>query len=443
MLIEDVSDTLYAGHRSLINAAKIAGRYLPSGAGVGNRSIGTEIKQLDNPDDLSVVVRIEEQRSWSIHSVSGGWRRIVMNILGNSFKFTRSGLIEISLSKEVEGVGDQKTTLAHLSVKDTGCGIESEFLEHQLYKPFAQEDVLTEGCGLGLPIVQQIVTNLGGYVEVHSQAGVGTQVDVHVPIEYAVQVPPPSAPLKQGERPGSRIMTRVCLVGLNPYAELKGARKGVITTEAKRKLSIRGALSNVLLSQPGWMVSFADSLDKGSGDIGVVEESSLKKIAEAGPIDSQFTTIIVLGEHGVSLPGDFAIKNADIIYVSQPYVLTAASCPIFLLIIGRLGPRKLNDALQRFIDAHREASPLSESPVAGPFSGFPGRGRSLSAAFAAAKGSESPPMVRENVAELSPFPTPQALSQKNIHVLIVDDNDVNLKASRSLFLLGRSFLTGQ
>ncbi|KAE8137734.1 hypothetical protein BDV38DRAFT_83343 [Aspergillus pseudotamarii] len=409
-LIEDVSETLYAGHRSLINAAKIAGRYLPSGAGVGNRSIGTEIKQLDNPDDLSVVVRIEEQKSWSIHSVSGGWRRIVMNILGNSFKFTRSGLIEVSLSKEVEGVGNQKTTLAHLSVKDTGCGIESEFLEHQLYKPFAQEDVLTEGCGLGLPIVQQIVTNLGGYVEVHSQVGVGTQVDVHVPIEYAVQIPPPSAPLKQTERPGSRIMTRVCLVGLNPYAELKGARKGVITTEAKRKLSIRGALSNVLLSQPGWMVSFADSLDKGSGDIGVVEESSLKKIAEAGPIDTQFTTIIVLGEHGVSLPGNFAIKNADIIYVSQP-----------------LGPRKLNDALQRFIDAHREESPLSESPVAGPFSGFPGRGRSLSAAFAAAKGSESPPMVRENVAELSPFPTPQALNQKNIHVLIVDDNDVNIK----------------
>lgn len=328
-LVEDVSETLYAGHRSLINAAKIAGRYLPTGAGVGNRSIGTEVKQLDNPDDLSVVVRIEEQTSWSIHSLSGGWRRIVMNLLGNSFKFTRSGLIEISLSKEVEGVGDQKTTIAHLSIKDTGCGISKEFLDHQLYKPFAQEDVLTEGCGLGVPIVQQIVTYLGGYVEVHSDVGVGTQVDVYVPIEYAVQPPPPAAPLKQGEGPGSRIMTRVCLVGLNPYAELKGARKGVITTEAKRKLSIRGALSNVLLSQPGWMVSFADSLEKGSGDIGVVEESSLKKIAEAGPIETEFNTIMVLGEHGVSLPRDFAIKNADIIYVSQPYVLIATSCSLF------------------------------------------------------------------------------------------------------------------
>ncbi|KAE8383816.1 hypothetical protein BDV26DRAFT_1819 [Aspergillus bertholletiae] len=411
ILIEEVSETLYAGHRSVINAAKIAGRYLPSGAGVGGRSIGTEVQQLTNPDDLSVVVRIEEQKSWSIHSVSGGWRRIVMNLLGNSFKFTRSGLIEVSLSKEVEGAGDQKTTLAHLSIKDTGCGISSDFLDHRLYKPFSQEDTLTEGCGLGLSIVQQLVTNLGGYIEVHSQIGTGTQVDVHIPIEYAVHTPSPSVQLpKRGDGPGSRIMTRVCLVGLDPYVDLKVARKGVLATETKRKLSIRGAISNVLLSQPGWMVSFADSLDKGSGDIGVIEESSLKKIAEAGPIETQFNTIIVLGEHGVSLPGHFAIKNADIIYLSQP-----------------LGPRKLTDALQRFIDAHREASPLAESPIAGPFSGYPGRGRSLSEAFAAAKGSESPPMVRESVAELSPFPTPQALNQKNIHVLIVDDNDVNLK----------------
>jgi hypothetical protein len=320
-LIEDVSETLYAGHRSLINASKIAGRYLPSGAGVGGRSVGTEVKQSDNPDDLSVVVRIEEQKSWSIQSVSGGWRRIVMNLLGNSFKFTRSGLIEISLSKDVEGTGDQKTTLAHLSINDTGCGISPEFLEHKIYQPFAQESVLTEGVGLGLSIAQQLVTDLGGYIEVNSQVGSGTQVDVHIPIEFAPQTTSPSIQLPQrGDGPGSRIMTRVCLVGLNPYADLKGASRGVITTEAKRKLSIRGAVSNVLLSQPGWTVSFADSLDKGSGDIGVIEESSLKKIAGKGPIDTQFTTVIVLGEHGVSLPGHFAIRGADIIYLSQPYV---------------------------------------------------------------------------------------------------------------------------
>ncbi|KAE8354610.1 hypothetical protein BDV28DRAFT_78503 [Aspergillus coremiiformis] len=410
-LIEDVSETLYAGHRSFINASKIAGRYLPSGAGVGGRSIGTEAKQLDNPDDLSVVVRIEEQKSWSIQSVSGVWRRIIMNLLGNSFKFTRSGLIEISLSREVERSGAQKTTLANLSIKDTGCGISPEFLKHRLYEPFSQENVLTEGVGLGLSIVQQLVTSLGGYLEVHSQIGVGTQVDVHIPTSFGPYTSSSSAQLFQGrERPGSRVMTRVCLVGLNPYTDLRKAPRAIMTTEVKRKLSIRGAVSNVLLSQPGWTVSFADSLDQGSGDIGVIEESSLKQIAGTGPIDTPFKTIIVLGEHGVSLPGHFAIRNADIIYLSQP-----------------LGPRKLTDALHRFIDSHREASPCSESPISGPFSGFPGRGRSLSEAFAAAKGSESPPMVKDSVTELSPFPTPQALNQKNVHVLIVDDNDVNLK----------------
>jgi hypothetical protein len=45
-------------------------------------------------------------------------------------------------------------------------------------------------------------------------------------------------------------------------------------------------------------------------------------------------------------------------------------------------------------------------------------------------------MVRDSVTDLSPFPTPQALNQKNIHVLIVDDNDVNLKV-RSIAYIGR------
>ncbi|KAE8155193.1 hypothetical protein BDV25DRAFT_146661 [Aspergillus avenaceus] len=410
-LVEDVAETLYAGHRSLMNASKIAGRYLPSAVGVGGRSAGTEVNQSENPEDLSVVVRVEEQKSWSIQSISGGWRRIVLNVLGNSFKFTRSGLIEVSLSQEVEGTGSEKMVFAHLSISDTGCGISPEFMASKLYKPFSQENTLTEGVGLGLSIVQQLVTSLGGYVDINSSVGVGTQVDVHIPIDFASEASSSTARLlRRDERPGSRVVTRVCLVGLNAYADLKGAPAGVLTTEAKRKLSIRKAMSDVLLSQNGWTVSFADTLSKGTGDIGVIEESSLKKIAKNGPIDTPFTTIIVLGEHGISLPGQFAIRGADIIYLSQP-----------------IGPRKITDALQRFIDAHHEASPSSESPIAGPFSGYPGRGRSLSEAFALAKGSESPPMARENATELSHIPTPQALNQKNIHVLVVDDNDVNLK----------------
>ncbi|KAL4890652.1 hypothetical protein BDV59DRAFT_209602 [Aspergillus ambiguus] len=405
-MLEEVTESLYAGHRSFINASKIAGRYLPTGTGMTGRPGGSEN---ENPDDLSVVVRIEEQNSWAIRSISGAWRRIVMNLLGNAFKFTRSGLIEVSLSKVMERNEDYKSVFAHLSINDTGCGISSSFLEHKLFKPFAQENVLSEGVGLGLSIVYRLVNYLGGSVEVKSEPRVGTQVDVRIPVEFAAETALNPRLLRLPDKPGSRTMTRVCLIGLNAYADLKDAPCGVLSAEAKRKLSIRGAVSNVLLSQPGWIVCFSDSLGDSCGDIAIVEESTLKKISIDGSTRPDYRTIIVLGERGISLPGNFAIEGADVIYLSQP-----------------IGPRKIIEALQRYIDSHHEASPMAQSPVSGPFSGVPHRGRSLSDAFALAKGIESPPVIKENMEEFAPVPS-QTVSHKNIHVLIVDDNDINLK----------------
>ncbi|PWY84833.1 hypothetical protein BO70DRAFT_228980 [Aspergillus heteromorphus CBS 117.55] len=401
-LVEEVTEALYSGHRSLINAAKIAGRYLPSGPGVGSRPNGTPPQF--NPDDLSVISRIEDLGAWHLQSLSGAWRRIVMNILGNAFKFTRCGFIEISLAKKVERNGETKKTLAHLSITDTGCGISPDFLQHQLFQPFAQESILTEGVGLGLSVVKQLVNYLGGDVEIKSDVGVGTHVDVYIPVEFVE-----GDSLWADGVPGARIMTRVSLIGLNAYADFKEAPSGLLSTEAKRKLSLRSALSNVLLSQPGWMVSFADDLEKASGDIGVIEESTLKKLSKTGPIDVKYKSILVIGEQGVSLPGDFAIKGADVFYVSQP-----------------IGPRKVMQALQRITESQQAPGACEDDPVLGPLPGLPLRGRSLSDAFALAKGTESPPVVRENVSEFASMP-PEPTGKNNLHVLIVDDNDINIK----------------
>ncbi|OJJ68218.1 hypothetical protein ASPBRDRAFT_199354 [Aspergillus brasiliensis CBS 101740] len=399
-IVEDVTDALYAGHRSLIKAAKVASRYLPGGSAVGSRPAGAPQSKTD---DLSVIVRIEDLGSWHLQSLSGAWRRIIMNILGNAFKFTRNGFIEVSLAKKVERSGYTKRTLAHLSITDTGCGISPDFLEHHLFKPFAQESILTEGVGLGLSVVKQLVGYLGGEVDVKSDLGAGTQVNVYIPVEFVED-----ASTMDCGAPGTRTMTRVSLVGLNAYADLKEAPSGLLSTEAKRKLSLRGALSNVLLSQPGWMVSFADQLDKASGDIAVIEESTLKTLSERGPLDVKFKAVVVIGEQGVTLPGEFAIKRADVFYVPQP-----------------IAPRKVLQALQRITDSG-QGIPFAESPILGPLSGLPLRGRSLSDAFAMAKGTESPPVVRENVSEFAPSP-PRGSVGKNLHVLIVDDNDINLK----------------
>lgn len=84
-----------------------------------------------------------------------------MNVIGNAQKYTDQGHIEISMQ-----IVDRQRALAlgvkHISaevkavtimVKDTGRGISSEYLQHRLYQPFAQDDTFATGVGLGLSIV--------------------------------------------------------------------------------------------------------------------------------------------------------------------------------------------------------------------------------------------------------------------------------------------------
>ncbi|PKY02327.1 sensor histidine kinase/response regulator [Aspergillus campestris IBT 28561] len=407
-LVEEVTESLYAGHRSLMNASKVAGRYLADGNGGGSEP--ADDKQQKRSDSLSVILRVDDLDSWTIKSVSGGWRRLVMNLLGNAFKFTRSGFIEVHLTKDVQRTVDGKTVFARLSVTDTGCGMSPDFLEHNLFKPFIQESFLTEGVGLGLSIVEKLITYLGGTIHVKSDVGVGTRMEVCIPLEFASQPPVPQV-ITQGAGPGARTVTRVCLVGLSPVVDFKSAPDGVLTVEAKRKLSIRAALSNVLLSRPGWALSYADTLREASGDVAVIEETTLKNIASNGPMHANFRTIIVLGDQGVSLPEEFTIENAQVIYLAQPIV-----------------PRRMIEALNRIlVESQQDPGFAALSPVFGPFPGTATRGRSLSEAFALAKGIESPPVMRENMAEYTPPPQQHEQQERELRVLIVDDNEINIK----------------
>jgi hypothetical protein len=62
-----------------------------------------------------------------------------------------------------------------LTVADNGAGIpESE--QAQLFRPFHTSK--PHGTGLGLVIVKKLVTQMGGTVEVASEAGVGTEVKI-------------------------------------------------------------------------------------------------------------------------------------------------------------------------------------------------------------------------------------------------------------------------
>jgi two-component system, cell cycle sensor histidine kinase and response regulator CckA len=67
-----------------------------------------------------------------------------------------------------------------LAVKDDGCGMNAE-TRARLFEPFFTTKTLGEGTGLGLATVQRIVSETGGTIEVESEPGCGTCIEVFFP----------------------------------------------------------------------------------------------------------------------------------------------------------------------------------------------------------------------------------------------------------------------
>jgi PAS domain S-box-containing protein len=101
-------------------------------------------------------------------------RQIIVNLVGNAVKFTEQGVIEVAVSLET-----QRGELYGLSitVRDTGIGISPEVQAH-IFNAFSQADGSTTrkygGTGLGLAIVKQLVTLMGGTIELQSSPGEGS-----------------------------------------------------------------------------------------------------------------------------------------------------------------------------------------------------------------------------------------------------------------------------
>jgi len=136
---------------------------------------------------VQVILDIAPRLSWAFETQPGAFRRIVMNLVGNSLKYTQSGYIRIGLTAMDMAASNHQRDIdpiiVTLTVEDTGCGISRQFMRTRLFVPFSQESTLNPGTGLGLSLVKQLVKSMNGEIRVNSTMNVGTEVLVQLPLE--------------------------------------------------------------------------------------------------------------------------------------------------------------------------------------------------------------------------------------------------------------------
>lgn len=154
----------------------------------GHDVVKSGMTQQSKREGVLVYLDFDPKVSWQFRAQPGAIRRLVMNLLGNSLKFTTKGYIWISLrQKELPTRNGQQQTKVVLMVSDSGKGIGDEYLQNDLFSPFKQEDPLAPGTGLGLSLVRQISSTMGGSVTVTSQLGRGTTARVTLPLARPLQ----------------------------------------------------------------------------------------------------------------------------------------------------------------------------------------------------------------------------------------------------------------
>ncbi len=158
-------------------------------------SLGETMKALGfraHQKGLELIYEVQPDVAEAVLGDPGRLRQIIVNLVGNSIKFTERGEILLSVTQEEESCDDVSL---HFAVKDTGVGIPVDKQE-RIFEAFSQADGTMArkygGTGLGLTICTKLVGMMGGRIWVESQPGQGSTF--HFTLRLAIQSTPSVRP---------------------------------------------------------------------------------------------------------------------------------------------------------------------------------------------------------------------------------------------------------
>jgi len=136
----------------------------------------------------------------------GRLRQVLVNLVGNSIKFTQSGEVVVRL--RCDGRDEEGADL-HFSVSDTGIGIPQD-KQALIFQPFEQADGSTTrkygGTGLGLAVSAKLVEMMGGKIWVESEPGRGSTFHFTARLGLQKTVPAEPARVRQADLKGRTVL---------------------------------------------------------------------------------------------------------------------------------------------------------------------------------------------------------------------------------------------
>ncbi|MGL5193527.1 MAG: ATP-binding protein, partial [Chroococcales cyanobacterium] len=171
---------------------------------------------------LQLDFEIAAQVPQFISTDQGKLRQVLLNILGNAIKFTKTGGVFLRVRALTdEGTQPGETVLGDrlqklcFEIEDTGPGIAAHEM-HRLFEAFGQTETgikSGQGTGLGLPISQKFVELMGGELQVRSTPNQGTVFSFDLtpgqgsPVESPRRQTKPRAIALAPNQPEYRILT--------------------------------------------------------------------------------------------------------------------------------------------------------------------------------------------------------------------------------------------
>jgi CheY-like chemotaxis protein len=298
--------------------------------------------QKSNKPPISVVLDINHSDNYVFRTQPGAWRRVIMNLFGNSLKYTPSGYIKVKLEvKRKLGVDDENCEF-RFSVTDSGIGMSEDYINNRLFHSFAQENPLSQGTGLGLSIVKQIVESLGGEVEVRSEKERGTKFTVTCPLRESRMSPSfcPTGPEGEKDMQLQKVTKRT--KGLKVRFDGFNEEEEFFVKDLKNKTASKLALKALDSLCTDWfgIQRFEEGGSSLEPDLIIATETCAKALRaqySQDPSKVSAIPVIVICQGAAAAQSTTAITVPGIIFecIGQP-----------------VGPHKMANALSSCLDRH-------------------------------------------------------------------------------------------